>query len=162
LTEVTDTALAGYTARLGQEKKAATALKSFTGDVPPAPGFANFAEISTFWMGPDQWMVMAPHNTHEDLADQLTAHAKGRASVTEQTDGWCRFDLSGDGLAKVFELLCPIPVRSWTGDNATRTSIDHLGCFVLCRTPSHFTVLGPRSSAGSLHHALFTAIKSAH
>ncbi|CAN0603920.1 unnamed protein product, partial [Ectocarpus sp. 12 AP-2014] len=35
-----------------------------------------------------------------------------------------------------------------------------LNCFVLCRKPGYISVIGPRSSAGSLHHALKTAMLS--
>jgi len=43
----------------------------------------------------------------------------------------------------------------------TRTRLEHLGCFLICRTKnSHFSVFGPRSSAGSLHHALTVAATS--
>ncbi len=161
LTENIETALASFAARMGAETKAKTALKAFIGGTPPAPGHATKGDISAIWMGPDQWMVMAPFASHEDLAQQLITKAKASASVTEQTDGWCRFDLTGQGLADVFERLCPAPVRSWTGGEATRTSIDHLGCFLVCHDPAKITVIGPRSSAGSLHHALLVAMKSA-
>lgn len=164
LAEVTDTALASFASRLGQEKAAHRALGAFVGnDALPGPGRASVtAPFRVIWIGPEQWMVMAPHDSHEDLAAQLSAAAAGAASITEQNDAWCRFDLKGAGLADVFELLCPINLRACTGGEATRTSIDHLGCLVLVHLPEHITVLGPRSSAGSLHHALLTAMRAAH
>lgn len=162
LSEVPNIALASFAARLGQEKPAAAALGAYLGAKLPGPGSAQLAELSAVWAGPDQWMVMAPHDSHEDLAAQLIAAAKGSASVTEQNDAWCRFDLTGTGLAAVFERLCPVNLHSCTGGEATRTSIEHLGCFLIVTSPEHVTVLGPRSSAGSLHHALLTAMRSAH
>lgn len=158
LSENTATALASFAARLGSETKALAALETAIATTPPGPGQATFGTLGAFWMGPDQWMVSAPHDTHENLAAQL---ANPAASVTEQNDAWCRFDLSGPGLIAVFELLCPINLRAWSGGEATRTSIDHLGCFVLCERPEQITVFGPRSSAGSLHHALLTAMHAA-
>ena len=44
--------------------------------------------------------------------------------------------------------------------DATRTVIEHLGTYVIQGTQG-MTVLGPRSAAGSLHHALVTAARSA-
>ncbi|WP_234702914.1 sarcosine oxidase subunit gamma [Thalassobacter stenotrophicus] len=161
LTENVDTALTSFAARLGQEAAATKTLASFVGTPAPGPGKMTGGEIAAIWMGPDQWMVTAPHSTHEDLAARLAAKAKGTASVTEQNDAWCRFDLTGQGLVAVFELLCPVNLHAWTGGQATRTSIDHLGCFVLCHGAEAVTVLGPRSSAGSLHHALLTAMRAA-
>jgi len=161
LTEVTDTAIASFAARLGQESHARKVLASFTGGDIPGPGKATLGALSTVWTSPDQWFVIAPHATHEDLAAQLTTAAGDCASVTEQNDAWCRFDLTGAALADVFERLCPVNLRASTSGDATRTSIDHLGCFMIVHSADHITVLGPRSSAGSLHHALLTAMRSA-
>lgn len=163
LTEVTNTSIASFASRLGQESTAQDVLAKFLGTAVPEAGRAVFGDaLGAFWTGPDQWMVTAPHTSHEDLAAQLVPLANGSASITEQNDAWCRFDLSGDGLADVFERLCPFNIRACSGGEATRTSIDHLGCFVVVADPTHIMVMGPRSSAGSLHHALMTAIRSAH
>lgn len=161
LTEVTDTALASFAARLGQQNAARRVLAAYAGAEPPAPGQARFGALDAFWMGPDQWMVAAPLDGHADLAETLKSKAGTAASITDQTDGWCRFDVTGDRLVSVFELLCPINIRDSASGAATRTTIHHLGCFVIVRAADHITVLGPRSSAGSLHHALLTAMRAA-
>ena len=161
LREVTDLALASYTARLGQETAAAQNLASFMGTELPGPGKMTQGTLSSFWMGPDQWMVIAPHETHETLVVQLVTATTGTASITEQNDAWCCFELTGPRLVTVFELLCPVHLRACSGGEATRTSIDHLGCFLLVEGPETVRVLGPRSSAGSLHHALLTAMRAA-
>ncbi|MBN7785089.1 hypothetical protein JYP51_09170 [Ponticoccus gilvus] len=158
LIEVTDVALASVAARLGQEAAAAALVAEVTGAEAPAPGRAS---SSAFWMGPDQWMVEAPFATQEDLAREIAGKASGVASVTEQTDAWCRFDLKGDRLGDVLERVCNADVRRFTGGEAIRTAIEHLGCFLVVRAPGHFSVIGPRSSAGSLHHALLTGMHSA-
>lgn len=148
LTEVCGVPLASVEARLGQEQAAAALVASVTGEVAPGPGRASARAV---WTGPDQWLVEA---RAEDLVS-------GAVSVTDQTDGWCRFDVTGDRLADVFERLCAVDLRGWSGGQATRTAIEHLGCLVICRAAGHVTVLGPRSSAGSLHHALWGAMLSA-
>lgn len=163
LTEVTDTAIASFASRLGSEDKATKALAKFTGLELPDPGrMIEGKGFCVFWTSPDQWMVTASHDSHEDLAAQMKAAAGDTASVTEQNDAWCRYDLTGSGLDAVFERLCPINMRGREAGDATRTSIDHLGCFVLMAGPEAISVFGPRSSAGSLHHALLTAMRSAH
>lgn len=162
LTEVTDRALASVAARLGREDETVVRLTDLLGTAPPAPARLVGEPLTAFWTGPDQWMIEAPLATHEDLAARLTASSDGAMSVTEQTDAWCRFDLTGDGLPEVFERLCPADTRAFAGGEALRTAIDHLGCFLLCRKVGHVSVLGPRSAAGSLHHALLTAMRSAH
>ncbi|MGR3545739.1 MAG: sarcosine oxidase subunit gamma [Roseovarius sp.] len=162
LTEVTDRALASVAARLGHEAQATALVTALIG--APAPGPARMAgdTLTAFWMGPDQWMLDAPIDSHEDLAERITAEAKGSASVTDQTGAWCRFDLTGDGLADVLERLTNANTRAFAGGEAQRAAVEHMGCFLLCHSPRHISVVGPRSSAGSLHHALLTAIRSAH
>ena len=161
LAEIVDTALASVAARMGREAATATLIKQLIGATAPAPLMSGGKKLTAFWMGPDQWMIEAPYATHHDLADQIITKARGKASVTEQSDGWCRFDLTGERLADVFALLCNVDYPTFTGGEAMRTQIEHLGCFLICRTPDHASVIGPRSAAGSLHHALLTAIKAA-
>jgi sarcosine oxidase subunit gamma len=161
LSEITDQSLASVAARLGKEDSAAKLVADFIKAPAPTPGTFAGEVTSAFWMGPDQWMVSAPYDAHPDLAADLLALTKEPISVTEQTDGWCRFDLSGDDIVAVCEILCAVDLRSGQVGDATRTTIDHLGCFVIRREAGKLTVIGPRSSAASLHHAIVTAMHSA-
>lgn len=149
ITENDDWALASLATRKGREgdvQRAAQALNIVL------PG-AGHATESALWLAADHWMIEAPYATHEDLAAYLKSAFGDAASVTEQTGAWVRFDLSGGNLHSLFELVCNLDTRSMSPGHATRTVIDHLGCYVICRS-SGFTILGPRSSARSLHHAL--------
>ncbi|WP_425040957.1 sarcosine oxidase subunit gamma [Primorskyibacter sp. S187A] len=162
LTEISHLALASVAARLGQEDACRAHLIALLGgSVPGVEQLVLHEPEAGFWIGPDQWMIGAPHDSHEDLAAQLVQRFGETASITEQNDAWAVFDLEGD-VAPVMELLCPINMRAFPAGSARRSSIDHLGCFVTCRADTHLRILGPRSSAGSLHHALLTAMKSAH
>jgi sarcosine oxidase subunit gamma len=155
-------ALASVHARLGHEIACRAHLSDLLGGRIPEVGKAVLRDPeAAFWTGPDQWMVGAPFASHEDLASQLKSRFGDTASITEQTDSWACFDLQGSAMEQVVELLCPINVRQMTTGDAQRTSIDHLGCFVLRRDPSDWVrILGPRASAGSLHHAIVTAMRS--
>lgn len=163
LTEQPGLALASVAARIGHEAGCAQHLADLLEGPVPAPGKARLHDPeAAFWTGPDQWIVGAPFDTHEDLAAQLVHRFGKTASITEQTDAWVTFDLRGDGMEAVMELLCPLNIRAMQTGDATRTSIHHLGCFVLRRDPSNWLrILGPRSSAGSLHHAIHSAMISA-
>lgn len=156
-------ALASVAARIGHEDACSAHLVDLLEGAAPAAGKCRLHDPeAAFWMGPHQWMVGAPFETHEDLAAQLKARFGNTASITEQTDAWACFDLSGDGMEAVMELCCNVNIRAMQTGDATRTSIHHLGCFVLRRDPANWVrILGPRASAGSLHHALLTAMKSA-
>lgn len=162
ISECTDWALASLAARRGQERQCAKAASEFLGfKLPDVGQLVQSDTISAFWIGPNQWMIEAPHNSHEDLAMLVKQAVTGAGSVTEQTDGWARFDLEGPRCHDALERVCNADIRTMPQGQATRTRLEHLGCFLLCReTDTHFSILGPRSSAGSLYHALTTAAKS--
>ena len=155
-------AMATIAARKNSERATKLAIRRIIGSPAPKPERFSGGTVTAFWIGPDQWMLEAPYNSHQMLFDLAKLEVKDNASVTEQSDGWCRFDMIGAGLAAVIELLCPINMNKFKSGHSIRTSIDHLGCFVLCRNLEHLSLIGPRSSAQSLHHAMVTAIKSAY
>ena len=160
LAERADVALASLATRRGREGDVAAAAQAIGLPLPGPGRFGAGPVWSAFWLGPDQWMVEAAFETHEDIVAALRPAFGGSASITEQTDAWVRFDLTGTGLAAVFERLCGLDVRSMQPGDATRTMIEHLGTYLI-RGTEGMTVLGPRSAAGSLHHALVTAARSA-
>ena len=157
ISENTSIALATLATRKGREADVAKATNALNIALP-GPGRASETAL---WLSPDQWLIEAPFATHEDIVAYLKPAFKDAASVTEQSDAWVRFDLTGPNLHAVFELLCNLDTRAMQPGHATRTVIEHLGCYVTCRSHG-FTILGPRSSAKSLHHALITAAKSAY
>lgn len=155
-------ALASVHARLGHETACRKHLADmFDGNIPEVGKAVLRDPEAVFWTGPDQWMVGAPYTTHEDLAAQLKARFGTSASITEQSDAWACFDLQSANMEPVMELLCPINIREMQTGDVQRTSIHHLGCFVIRRDPNDWvSILGPRASAGSLHHAVVTAMQS--
>ena len=118
---------------------------------------SNFGEISSFWIGPSQWLIEAPIKIHEDLASELSEVSMGKASVTEQTDAWCRFDLKGSELGTPLSLLCNVDVPSFKGGDFTLCPLLHLGCFLFCRDLIFITILCPRSGAESLYLAIIAS-----
>ena len=163
ITENPDVALASVAARQGHEAACAKTLTKVLGGPPPGPGRARLHDPEAgFWMGPDQWMIGAPLETHEDIADQLKVKLGDTASITEQTGAWVVFDVRGAAMPDTCERLCAVPIRDMKAGDARRTMIHQLGCFVIRRNdPDQIRILGPRASAGSLHHALVSAAHSA-
>lgn len=160
ITERDDTALASLAVRRGRlaDVEAAAAAAG----VPlPGPGLsAEGAPYGAFWMTPEMWMVEAPLASHEDIRPILLKAFGDAASITEQSGAWVRFDLAGDGLAKLLERLSNFDFTKPAG-SATRTVMEHLGCYLIKRSETLVTIYGPRSSAHSLHHALVVAAKTA-
>lgn len=161
ISENPDRAMASLTARKGKADAVRKAAKTALGLDVPGPGqCATSGDFTIWWTGPDQWMIDADHARYELLAAHIAQAIGPAASVTEQTDGWCRFDITGSRSVAMLERLCPVDVQAMKPGQATRTLLHHLGCFVICSTTG-FSLLGPRSSAGSLHHALIEAAHSA-
>ena len=159
IAERVDGALASLAARRGREQDVRKAAKG-AGIPLPEPGRHATATFAAFWLAPEMWMVEAPFATHADIRAHLLAIFGDAASITEQTDAWLRLDLSGASLPSLMERLCNVDLVRVTDGAATRTVIDHLGCYLIKHGPGKATLYGPRSSAQTLHHALTVAAKS--
>lgn len=157
LTERADVALASLAARRGREAELAMAAQRAGVPLPPAARATDGSPYAAFWMTPEMWMVEAPFATHEDIRAHLLAAFADTASITEQTDAWVRFDIAGPNLPRLFEKLSNFDLATAPDGAATRTVIEHMGCYLIKRSSTQVTVYGARSSAQSLHHALHLA-----
>ena len=155
-----DVALASLAIRAGREAEMRAAAK--TAGVPlPDPARARPGDpFGAFWVAPGMWFVEAPFATHEDIVAELKAAFGSSASITEQTDAWVRFDLKSSDLAPWLERLSNVDWPAAPDGFATRTVIEHLGCYLIRRSVGEAALYGPRSSAISLLHALDVAAKS--
>lgn len=139
-------------------RKGATVPSPF-GLVLPQPGACTITQgIGAFWCGPDQWMVMFPDRGAQDVARDLKAQSPN-CSVTEQTDGWCAFDILAQDAAALsgfLERVVNVNLGAFGTGCATRTVIDHMGVYLLRGSENSVTIIGMRSSAQSLWHALTT------
>lgn len=155
-----DVALASLASRRGQDQDVASAAAAAGVPLPePARAMAG-APYGAFWVAPGMWMVEAPYASHEDIVAHLKSAFGATASVTEQTDAWVRFDITAPDLTALLERLCNVDFPCAPVGHATRTVIEHTGCYLIKRAAAEVTLYGPRSSAGSLLHALETAAKS--
>lgn len=128
----------------------------------PGPGaWVGGADASAFWIAPNQWMVEAPDGTETDLEVDLRA-AVPDAAVTGQTDGWVVLEIVSDAgprpLEHILEKLVNLDLDRLTPGSATRTGLEHMSVFVIRRSPTTMAVLGMRSAADSLWHALEVAV----
>lgn len=153
--EVSDAAMASLAMLKGQGAAFKKAAASRLGELP-APGHAGGANhASTIWMGPDQYLVEGID------AATLAATFGASAAITDQSDAWVRFDVTGGDVVAMLERLSGADTRRMQAGSATRTAIHHMHCVIVCRAGgTDFTILGPRSSAASLHHALVAAAAS--
>ena len=160
ISEVTDRAMVSVTARKNCGAAVTTILTKILKQPAPKVGSYCAGEIEAFWTAQSQWMLAAAFDEYEDIVASFASTFKGKASLTEQTDGWCRFAINGPNLERLFSLLCAIDMRGFIAGKSARTTIEHIGCFVLRYTDDQIHIIGPRSSAASLHHAISAAAKS--
>lgn len=155
-----DVALASLAVRKGRHKDVEKAAKSVGIPLPQPLLMASQAPYSAFWVAPEMWFIQAPILDHEDIAAHLKNAFGDAASITEQTDAWVVFELSGPNLNSLLERLCNVDFTARPDGFATRTVIDHLGCYLIKTEATAATLYGPRSSARSLFHALEVAAQS--
>ncbi|PRY89368.1 sarcosine oxidase subunit gamma [Donghicola tyrosinivorans] len=127
----------------------------------PEAGFATQSgSTSAIWTGPDQWLILGEGKGQTDFAAEVLAQAP-QASVTEQTEGLVCFDIRSDvevlPIAALMSKLVNLPPENYATGRATRTGLEHMTVFLYQRDERHLSILGMRSYAGSLWHALVTA-----
>lgn len=160
LTERADVALASLAPRRGRAEDVARAAAA-AGIALPSPAMSAMGAVfGSFWMTPEMWMIEAPFDSHSDIRAHLLGLFGDAASITEQTDAWVRFDLSGENLPHLFEKLANFDLATAPEGAATRTVIEHMGCYLVKRSATQVTIYGGRSSAQSLHHALKLAAQA--
>ena len=161
ITEVADTCLASLAMRRGKAARFRKAAQTALGTDLPTPGQrTGNGTRGAIWMGPDQFLVEAETDA-TDLASDLAAIFGAAASITDQSDAWVRFDITGRDVPAMLERLSAADTRQMQGGAAVRTPVHHMLCVLVCRDAGiGFTVYGPRASAQSLHHALTAAAAS--
>lgn len=155
-----DVALASVAVRRGQETAFAETAKAAGVPLPGPSAHGGGTVYSAFWTTPEMWFVEADFATHEDIVAHLKPAFGETASITEQTDAWVRFDVSGEGLVVLFERLTNLDLANLPDGYASRTVIEHLGVYLVRHSASAITLYGPRSSAQGLLHALEVTAKS--
>jgi sarcosine oxidase, subunit gamma len=155
-----DVALASLAVRRGRDKDVAKIAKAAK-LVLAAPAKSEAGKTySSFWLSHEQWMIEADFASHENIEVELKSLFGDAASITEQTDAWVRFDVSAPNLLPLFERLCNVDLVQASDGFASRTVIEHIGCYLVKRSATVVTVYGPRSSAQSLLHVIETAAHS--
>ncbi|ESY12726.1 MULTISPECIES: sarcosine oxidase subunit gamma [unclassified Mesorhizobium] len=148
-------ALASLSLRRGSAKPVPSGLHL------PEPGrWVAGQGVAAFWVGPDQWMIEAEGRAEDNFAADLK-EVSPDCTVTEQTDGWIVFEIASRAgsapLEALLSKLVNIDLAGFGPGRATRSGVEEMSCFVIRRSETHVAVMGARSFAGSLWHALETA-----
>ncbi|MDJ0627753.1 MAG: sarcosine oxidase subunit gamma family protein, partial [Rhodobacter sp.] len=133
LRELTGLAVVSLAIPLGEDAKAAQAIKSaFRLDLPdPGTSTAN-ASHRLIRTGPDQLLLAFEHATPD--AEPVVAKAiKGALYTTDQTGAWVTLELSGAGCRAALERLCPLDLHpdTFPVGAAHRTFMAHFGVVIM-------------------------------
>lgn len=123
--------------------------------LPQTGGWTANDTAGAFWTGPQQWMITLEGRADDVFLPDLAAQTAG-CSVTEQTDGWAAFDITAPDLTPFLERLVNVDLGAFGPGSATRTVIEHMGVYLIHSAAGQGRILGMRSSARSLWHALTT------
>ncbi|WP_460274096.1 sarcosine oxidase subunit gamma [Celeribacter sp. ULVN23_4] len=157
ISENADLGLASLALRTGQE-----APSPFGLTLPDVAKAVSAGDYAAFWTGPGQWMIEATGKADVDFAAMLKSEAPDY-SVTEQTDGFTTFEIaSSQGAAPIDALLTKlvnIDPKALSAGQTTRTGLEHMTVFLIRRADDRLAVIGMRTLAGSLWHALAVAAR---
>ncbi len=152
LSETPDLALASLSLRRGAVQPVPMGLP-----LPGPGGWTAGQGLSAFWTGPGQWMIEAPGRAETGI-EQALKQAAPDCSVTDQTDGFAAIEItSGAGGAPIralLEKLVNLDAAGFGPGSATRTGLEHMTVFVIRRAEDRLALIGMRSLAGSLWHAV--------
>ena len=155
-----DVALASLAVRRGQDKAFAAAAKKAGVPLPGPSQWVAGTGFNAFWVTPEMWFLEATYAGQGDIVAALKPGFGETASITEQSDAWVRFEVTGAGLGALFERLTNVDLGDVADGFATRTVIEHLGVYLIKRAADQVVLYGPRSSAQGLLHALEVTAKS--
>lgn len=127
----------------GKDKAVAKALKAM-GLTFPAPNMTvRKGDAEILWTSRGQAFLIGPD----------PAPLAGLAALTDQTDGWAAFELTGTGAVDVLARLVPVDCAAIAPDGSLRTQLVHIG-LVLTRRDRGFRLMVFRSMARSAWHEI--------
>ncbi|WP_102108265.1 sarcosine oxidase subunit gamma [Oceaniglobus roseus] len=136
----------------GQGAAVSEAMEQALGTGFPQPGrTARNGETWAIWAGREQALVLG------------AVPALDGAAVTDQSDAWAMFDLSGPNVDRVLARICPVDLRPRVfPEGATaRTLLGHMSASITRIAPETLRILVFRSMARTAHHELARAMEQA-
>jgi sarcosine oxidase subunit gamma len=112
-------------------------------------------------MGADQFFLLfsAPDC---DPSISIRQSIGGAGYIVDQSDSWAMVRLTGPNCRAALERICSLDLDPgvFPPGRVARTVMEHLSVIILCETDTKYTLLSPRSSAGSFMHALDTSARN--
>ncbi len=145
----------------GSKALGAAVKKAYKVDMPK-PGNSNVSKSDNAriaWTSADQSFVI-----FDDQGVYPAEHVKKKTAdkgyYTDQSDSWTMIQVSGPRSREALERICPVNLhpKTFKTNMIARTSMEHLGAFIICDGKDSYTLMSARSSAGSFLHAIETSV----
>lgn len=139
--------------RVQRDGEAGARIAEVTGGLPATCGeVIERGGVSTLWLGPAEFLVIAPESAHESLGGDLLqalgqALGDGQGQVVDLSANRTIFELAGTKAREVLEKGCSLDLhpRSFSAGTAVSTEIGHIPAILWKSGENTFQVL-PRAS----------------
>ena len=139
--------------RVGRETEAGQRVASVTGGLPAVSGaVCGTGDVAVLWLGPAEFLVVAPMEAHESLGGDLIqalkeALADGEGQVVDLSANRTTFELTGPKSRPVLEKGCSLDLhpRVFKAGTALSTEIGNIPV-VLWKTGDESYRIFPRAS----------------
>jgi sarcosine oxidase subunit gamma len=139
--------------RVGRDTEAGQRVASVTGGLPAASGaVSGTGDTAVLWLGPEEFLVVAPLEAHESLGGDLIqalkdALADGEGQVVDLSANRTTFELTGPKSRPVLEKGCSLDLhpRVFKAGTALSTQIGNIPV-VLWKTGEESYRIFPRAS----------------
>ncbi|MEZ5478039.1 MAG: sarcosine oxidase subunit gamma family protein [Thiolinea sp.] len=123
---------------------------------PVGTSVLNDEGVRLLGLQPDQWWVLAAATEGASPLGPWREQLGAVAHMTDQSDAWVMLRVSGAQSRKALERICMLDLHpaNFGPGKASRTLMEHLGVVLCCEAEGQYLLLGARSSADSLLHAL--------
>jgi sarcosine oxidase subunit gamma len=130
-----------------------TARAAFDLALRDAPERACMGAISALGIGPGRWLFLRDGG-QGDFAAAQERHFAGIASLSDHSDGYAVFEISGPAARHALAKGVPIDLECFGMADAAVTIIAHIGAVIWKSGENRFAVAVFRSYAGSFWHWL--------
>ncbi|WP_427136306.1 sarcosine oxidase subunit gamma [Pseudarthrobacter sp. S9] len=139
--------------RVDPDTEAGTRVASVTGGLPPRSGeVRSTGDTAVLWLGPTEFLVVAPTDAHESLGGDLlqalrAALSDGEGQVVDLSANRTTFELSGPRARAVLEKGCSLDLhaRVFSSGTALSTEIGNIPA-ILWKTGEEVYRIFPRAS----------------
>lgn len=129
-------------------------FSEFGAKLVDGPHVSSGNGVSFIGIGPSRWLVVAESMNGESLSSTLTRAVGGQGAVCDQSDGYCVFRLSGEGVTESLAKMVLIDIEMLGPHQVATTAASLIGVTLWRPDDSQqILVAVARSYAGAFLHA---------